>query len=740
MISRLPLKPISLAFFIVQLYFLLFSWSIAGLGLFVFSLLCLWFNQDRKNVLKTLVILSLFSGYFAYLRHDETVQDKAQPSQLTSIQVIPDTISVNGDLLSFRGKSQGQTYQAFYPLKSQDEQKRFTDLNKTVQLNVKASLEIPDGQRNFGGFNYRRYLKTQGIYRLARIEQIQSVRVISPRTPVEWLQEKRRQAILLSMTFPNPMRHYMLGLLFGYLDKSFEEMSDLYSSLGIIHLFALSGMQVGFFLGIFRYFFLRLGARRDYVAWLQVPFSFVYAGMTGFTVSVVRSLLQAILSNLGLKKLDNFAATLLVCFFIMPNFLQTTGGILSFAYAFILSMTSFEGLSKVKQIAGQTVSITFGVLPLLMRYFASFQPLSIVLTALLGFAFDLVFLPLLSLVFLLAPLVRLSFVNPLFELLEVLLKGAGALFPRQLVFGQPSSFLLLALLLGLGFLYDYHKRKSWRRGLLVLVALLFFICKNPLTNEVTVVDIGQGDSILLRDWRGKTVLIDTGGKVEFGVKEAWRKRRSDANAERTLLPYLKNRGIGKIDQLVLTHTDTDHMGDMEVVARQVKVGEVLVSQGSLTNGDFVKRLNAMKLRVRALSAGDRVPIMGSSLQVLYPWEVGDGKNNDSLVLYGKLLDKTFLFTGDLEEAGEKDLLSAYPNLQVDVLKAGHHGSKGSSSPDFIKQLSPSVSLISAGKNNRYKHPHQETLERLKETTIYRTDEQGAIRFSGWRNWKIETVR
>ena len=184
------------------------------------------------------------------------------------------------------------------------------------------------------------------------------------------------------------------------------------------------------------------------------------------------------------------------------------------------------------------------------------------------------------------------------------------------------------------------------------------------------------------------------------------------------------------------------MGDMLEVAKELKIGQVLVSPGSLTKPDFVVKLRQMKTPVRAVSAGDNLPIMGSHLQVLYPIEVGDGSNNDSVVLYGKLLGKNFLFTGDLEEEGEQQMIATYPNLPVDVLKAGHHGSKGSSSPEFLEHISPQVALISEGQNNRYKHPHQETLERFQaqNMTIYRTDEQGAIRFRGLKTWHIETVR
>ena len=141
-------------------------------------------------------------------------------------------------------------------------------------------------------------------------------------------------------------------------------------------------------------------------------------------------------------------------------------------------------------------------------------------------------------------------------------------------------------------------------------------------------------------------------------------------------------------------------------------------------------------------AGENFPIFGSFLEVLSPRKIGDGNRDDSLVLYGKLLDKHFLFIGNLKEKGEKDLLKQYPGLEVDVLKAGQHGAKTSSNPAFLEKIKPEITLISVGKSNRAKLPHQETLTRLEsiKSKIYRTDQQGAIRFTGWNSWRIETVR
>ena len=330
----------------------------------------------------------------------------------------------------------------------------------------------------------------------------------------------------------------------------------------------------------------------------------------------------------------------------------------------------------------------------------------------------------------------------IFELLEGLIRWTASISSRPVVFGQPSIWMMLGLLITLGLLYDFRRQKKVVTLLSLALALLFFLTKHPLQNEITVIDIGQGDSIFLRDWRGKSVLIDVGGRVEIGKKEVWQKRVSSTNAEKTLIPYLKSRGVSRLDVLVLTHTDTDHMGDMLEVAKRFSIKEIYVSKGSLTQSDFVEKLERMQTGVHAVEVGDSLPIFDGALQVLYPEETGDGSNDDSVVLYGQFFGTSFLFTGDLEEKGEATLMRRFPQLKVDVLKAGHHGSKGSSSTEFLHQLQPKIALISAGKNNRYKHPHRETLDRFEniQTQIFRTDEQGAIRFSGWDSWEIETVK
>ena len=742
-IKSFPIPLIYLCFLLLWLYYAIFSASYIALLGFVFLLICLFLQFPWKSAGKVLAMCSVFGLWFLFQNWQQTQASQDLVAYVEKVRILPDTIKVNGDSLSFRGKSDGRTFQVYYKLQSEEEKEQFQALTDLYEIELEGKLSEPEGQRNFGGFDYQAYLKTQGIYQTLTIKSIQSLKEVSSWDIGENLSSLRRKAVVwIKMHFPNPMRNYMTGLLFGHLDTDFEEMNELYSSLGIIHLFALSGMQVGFFMDAFKKLLLRLGLTQEKLKWLTYPFSLIYAGLTGFSASVIRSLLQKLLAQHGYKGLDNFALTVLVLFVIMPNFFLTAGGVLSCAYAFILTMTSKEG-EGFKAVARESLVISLGILPILSFYFAEFQPWSILLTFVFSFLFDLVFLPLLSILFILSFVYPVTQLNVVFEWLEGIICLVSQMASRPLVFGQPNAWLLILLLVSLALVYDMRKNIKRLAGFSLFIVGLFFLTKHPLENEITMLDVGQGESIFLRDVTGKTILIDVGGKAESDKKiEDWQKKTKTSNAQRTLIPYLKSRGVDKIDQLILTNIEKEHVGDLLEVTKAFHVGEILVSKGSLTQKEFVAELQATQTKVRSVTAGENFPIFGSYLEVLSPRKIGDGGYDDSLLLYGKLLDKHFLFTGNLKEKGEKDFLKQYPNLEVDVLKAGQHGSKTSSSPAFLEKLKPELTLISVGKNNRAKLPHQETLTRLEviKSKIYRTDQQGAIRFKGWNSWRIESVR
>lgn len=731
-INRFPIPKIYLSFLLLWLYYAIFSANFLALLGFVFLLFCLFFQFPWKTVTKVLLICGLFASWFLFQKWQQEAASRHLVASVNTVRILPDTIKVNGDSLSFRGKADGRLYQVYYKLQSEAEKEKFQDLSDLHEMVVKGKLASPQGASNFAGFDYRNYLKTQGIYQTLTISEIVESRKISSWDIGENLSSLRRKAVVwIKRNFPAPMNNYMTGLLLGHLDTDFEEMNELYSSLGIIHLFALSGMQVGFFMDAFKKLLLRLGLTQEMFKWIAYPFSLVYAGLTGFSASVIRSLLQKLLAQHGFKSLDNFALTVLVLFIVMPNFFLTAGGVLSCAYAFILTMTG-EEVEGIKGLVRESFIISLGILPILSFYFSEFQPWSILLTFAFSFLFDMVFLPLLSILFCLSFIYPITQFNFLFEWLENIIRYISQLSTRPLVFGQPSLWILILLLIILAHIYDYRKNLK-KISMLVIVAIsLFLVTKHPLENEITVLDMEQGRSIFLRDMTGKTILLDVGEKSERDKKEAWQERISSSNAERSLIPYLKSRGVARIDQIVLTTSEPKQLDHVLEISKTFELEEILVSEETLSKREFMDKLKKSKVKVAAIKTGQQLFIFGSSLEVI---TTQNKDKNDSIAMYGKLLNQTFLVTGNIDE---NSLTSYDPKFQADILITHQPSSKKKTDGEVFKNLQPKITVMSVDKKKKFKVINQEDKE--VENAIYRTDKKGAIRFKGWSTWKIETVR
>ena len=735
-ISRFPIPKIYLSFLLLWLYYAIFSASILALLGFVFLLVCLFFQFPWKTVTKVLLICGLFGSWFAFQKWQQEEASKHLVDSVDTVRILPDTIKVNGDSLSFRGKADDRLFQVHYKLQSEAEKEEFQQLTDIYEITLEGKLASPQGARNFAGFDYRNYLKSQGIYQTMTISKILDKTATSSWDIGENLSSLRRKAVVwIKRNFPDSMRNYMTGLLLGHLDTDFEEMNELYSSLGIIHLFALSGMQVGFFMNAFKKSLLRLGLTQEKFKWFAYPFSLVYAGLTGFSASVIRSLLQKLLAQHGFKSLDNFALTILILFLIMPNFFLTAGGVLSCAYAFILTMTSKEG-QGIKAIVRESFIISLGILPILSFYFSEFQPWSIVLTFAFSFLFDMVLLPLLSILFCLSCIYPITQFNFLFEWLENIIRYVSQLSTRPFVFGQPSLWVLVFLLISLALIYDYRKNVK-KISMLVIVAISFFlVTKHPLENEITVLDMEQGRSIFLRDMTGKTILLDVGEKSERDKKEVWQEKVITSNAKRSLIPYLKSRGVAKIDQLVLTTSDTKQLDHVLEISKAFQLREILVTEETLSQREFMDKLKESKVKVGAIKTGQQLPIFGSNLEVI---ATQNKDKSDSITMYGKLLNQTFLVTGNTEE---KFLTSHSSKHQADVVITHQQASKKKTDGEVFKTLQAKITVISVDKKKSFKVKNGENNQEDKEleNLVLKTDKKGAIRFKGWTTWNVETVQ
>ena len=375
--------------------------------------------------------------------------------------------------------------------------------------------------------------------------------------------------------------------------------------------------------------------------------------------------------------------------------------------------------------------ISLGILPILTFYFSEFQPWSILLTFAFSFLFDLVLLPLLSILFCLSFIYPVTQVNFIFEGLESIIRFVAQSTSKPIVFGQPSLWVLLALLLILALLYD--SRKNWKRlSLLVfIVSTLFILTKYPLENEITLIDIGQGQSVFLRDLTGKTILIDVGKDEEDEDKEAWQEKTTPSQVQRNLIPYLKSRGVAEIDQLILTNSDDKQLENLLEVSRAFEIKEIILEEESLAQKDLLEKLKLNKMIISSIKTKKQISIFGSQLNMIDTKKSQD--KTSQTFLHGKLLNQTFLIARNLKE---KDLLKNYPDLQADVVIMDQHDKQSSSNSELFKKLKSKITIISAEKKRRG-NDSQSQLS-LDSSKLYRLKQEGSLRFRGWNSWKLET--
>jgi competence protein ComEC len=258
----------------------------------------------------------------------------------------------------------------------------------------------------------------------------------------------------------------------------------------------------------------------------------------------------------------------------------------------------------------------------------------------------------------------------------------------------------------------------------------------PNALEMTVLDVAQGDSILVISPKGSTLLIDGGGTFQgFQGRE---EHLGPDPGEDAVSPYLWSRGIQKLDAVALTHAHQDHIGGLTAILQNFKVGQLWLGRETAAPAFARLKEEAARLHVPIEHELRGQHFVWDAVQVDFLWpeippeEVAPlAKNNDSLVVRLRYLDRTMLLPGDAEKQAEAAMLAENDAtaLHADVLKVGHHGSKNSTMPDFLAGVSPQISVISAGEENPYGHPHPELIQRLEEsgTRLLRTDRDGAVR-------------
>ena len=465
---------------------------------------------------------------------------------------------------------------------------------------------------------------------------------------------------------------------------------------------------------------------------MVIIFLFVYTLLVGPSPSVIRSLIMYILFsinkllNLKIKSIDIMLLVLIIMLIINPYYLYN----ISFQYSYLISFTlvlfSYK-LKKIKSKFNKSLYISFISFlisfPICIYNFYQINIISIFL--------NLLVIPLVNIF--IFPLSLISFIFPkisyILYLFTTILQNISLFIYNYdfgiMTFPKPSIPLIITYYI---FIYSFLYNKK-----IIFIFIIVFIHKFynylDMATEITLLDVGQGDSILIRyPYNQGNVLIDSGGLTNSDYSISINKT----------IPYLKSIGISNLDYLILTHGDYDHMGEAISLVNNFKVEKVIFNCGEFNEleQELIKVLD--KKQIPYYACIKELNIDNNKLYFLNNKIYGN-ENDNSSVIYTKLNNYKFLFMGDAGLEVEEDLMEKYNLQDIDVLKVGHHGSKTSSSEKFIDSIKPRYSIISVGKNNRYGHPNNSVLDNLGDSKIYRTDKDGSIMFKIKNNkLKIET--
>lgn len=278
---------------------------------------------------------------------------------------------------------------------------------------------------------------------------------------------------------------------------------------------------------------------------------------------------------------------------------------------------------------------------------------------------------------------------------------------------------------------------------LIVFIMFVIIHKNIVyfSNDlnILVMDVSQGDSIIIKfPYSDKVILIDTGGMVTY-PKDEWQIRKSNYSiALSKTIPYLKSIGVSKIDYLITTHGDYDHIGESINLVNHFKINNVIFNKGEYNDLEELLMKELKKKNINYYQSKDKLVMDGYVFNFLNQKIYDNDENKNSNIIYFKYNQYKFLFMGDATCENEEELINHYNLINITFLKVGHHGSDTSSCKDFINAIQPKISLISVGLNNRYHHPKEEVLNNLSNSNIYRTDLMGSIRIDVNNRYKIST--
>lgn len=583
--------------------------------------------------------------------------------------------------------------------------KVFNNLSYGDKIKVTGVLKEPSTNNIFNNFNYKKYLYNKKIYYIIEASKIDKIQ--NNNNHIYTIKN-------LLYTRINNLKssNYIKALLFGD-NKLDKEIKISYQINGISHLFSVSGFHINFITSII-YFYLDRVTYNKKIKYITVDIFLVLYLLLCNTTSLLRCTVMNILLSinhllkLDIKKIDIVLLTLILCIIINPFIIYDIGFIYSYTISFFLILYKNKYKTNNKLLKIIYISLISFLVSLPINIYTSYEInfLSIILNIIIVPIVSLILLPL-SLLTLIFPILD-NILYLITSILEKISLYTSNINIFKQILSKPSIILIIIYYLVIILILSKNKHYY------LILILLIFHKTIPLYNgnlEVVMFDVGEADSMLISTPSKKVnILIDTGRGIDIN----------------NIIIYLKSIGISKLNYLIITHGDEDHIGGALYLIDNFKVDNVILNKGDYTELEVELITHLKNKNIKYTNNINKIPLLGSYMYLLNTKEFSN-ENDNSIVTYFEYQKYKFLFMGDSSSKTEEYLINNYNLTNISFLKVGHHGSNTSSSPLFINKINPKVSLISVGRNNFYHHPNKEVLTNLSNSVIYRTDINKSIK-------------
>ncbi len=741
-----------------------------GIALFCLSILIIYILRKKKRWIKVcfpkrylIIFIVAYLISFLQITYLEN-QFKTKYSNTPEEIKVVGTIISNGSQKQYstnyilkveaiNGDTSYKNTKLLLKVKKEKKEKTFTYGN---QISFLAEFEKPSKQRNEGGFNYQQYLKTKQIYGIVTtkagnitLQKENNTNYIFKlaNTISRKIQQKTNELL------EKEEASLLTGILIGDKENLEDEIQEAFRKSNLSHILAVSGAHVSYvMLGIHYIMTIgKIGKKKSKIATIFLLLFFIL--LTGQTSSVTRACFMTIyiiiaqLLHKRVSTISSISISMLILMILNPYCILEVGFQLSYGGTLgivLLYEPLKQYISRKVKICGEMLLITISanliLMPIILYHYntlsLTFLISNLLAAPIMGIIVILGFLTII--ISFILPFVAEILAIPLQLLLKIFLKIA--ILTSNIPFSQikvvtPKIYWILFYysIIAIFIFQQNRKNKRKRRwekkilkqakeitrkkkiAILLIIILCFFIFKQiPQNFKINFIDVGQGDSTLVTTPNGKTLLIDGGGSKDTESFDV---------GKNTLIPYLLDKGISKLNYVLISHFDSDHVGGILTLLQEMKVEKVIISkQGEISQNyeDFYKIVKERKIKVIVVKQGDKLNIdKNVTLKILWPKEekIKDNiLNNNSIVAKLTYYSFSMLLTGDIEQIAEEKIIEEYKNteqLKSSILKVAHHGSKSSSIQKFLEQVRPKIALIGVGEKNTFGHPNDMVIQRLE---------------------------